>query len=301
MTIQKDWLEKDFYQTLGVTKSSSAKDITKTYRKLARKFHPDANPGDNKAEERFKEVSAAYDVIGDEKKRSEYDEARRLGSFGGGFNTGVDDFNSGGVPFDISDIFGNFFGNNSGTASHKGRDVEATLKLSFLDAIKGITTSLSLGDLGSREHKSVRVRIPPGVENGQRVRIKGKGQAGNAGPGDLYVIVSVEPHKIFGRKGQDLTISVEVSFPELVLGSELQVKTLDDGIVTLRLPPGTPNGRTFRVKECGVATKKGCGDLLVTVDISIPTELDKDEISLVKKLAKLMEREPKDLKNNDES
>ena len=246
MTAQKDWLEKDFYQTLGVSESSSAKEITKTYRKLARKLHPDANPNDKEAETKFKEVSAAYDVIGDEKKRSEYDELRRLGPLGAGFNSSSTGFNSGGIPFDISDIFGNFFGNQSNGGGQRGLDIEATLPLSFLDAVNGVTTTLTLGsqkDIGST---SVRVKIPPGVENGQRVRVKGKGQSGPAGPGDLFVIVQVERHEFFGREGKNLTLVTRVTFPQLVLGSEVKVDTLDGSKVTLRIPPGTPNGRTDR-------------------------------------------------------
>ena len=289
MTAQKDWFEKDFYQILGVSESSSAKEITKTYRKLARKLHPDANPNNQESETKFKEISAAYDVIGDEKKRSEYDELRRLGPLGAGSNG----FNSGGIPFDISDIFGNFFGNQPNRGSQRGSDLEASLSLPFLDAVNGITTTLTLGN--QKGSTSVRVKIPSGVENGQRVRVKGKGQSGPAGPGDLFVIVKVEPHEFFGREGKNLTVVIQVTFPQLALGSEIKVDTLEGSKVTLRIPPGTPNGRTFRVKGGGVTTSRGIGDLLVTVEVEIPTEISDKEVSLIEELADVMSnRTPKD-------
>jgi len=295
VTAQKDWLEKDFYQILGVSENSSAKEITKTYRKLARKLHPDANPNDQEAETKFKEVSAAYDVIGDEKKRSEYDELRRLGPLGNGFNSGSTGFNSGGIPFDISDIVGNFFGNQPNRGSQRGLDIEAALPLSFLDAVNGVTTTLTLGNEKGEGSTSVRVKIPPGVENGQRVRVKGKGQSGPAGPGDLFVIVQVEPHEFFGREGKNLTLVTGVTFPQLVLGSEVKVDTLEGSKVTLRIPPGTPNGRTFRVKGGGVSTSRGLGDLLVTVEVEIPTQVSDKEVSLIKELADVMSKKtPKD-------
>ena len=295
MTAQKDWLEKDFYQILGVSENSSAKEITKTYRKLARKLHPDANPNDHEAETKFKEVSAAYDVIGDEKKRSEYDELRRLGPLGNGFNSGSNGFNSGGIPFDISDIFGNFFGNQPNRGSQRGLDIEAALPLSFLDAVNGVTTTLTLGNQNGEGSTSVRVKIPSGVENGQRVRVKGKGQSGPSGPGDLFVIVQVEAHEFFGREGKNLTLVTRVTFPQLVLGSEVKVDTLEGSKVTLRIPPGTPNGRTFRVKGGGVSTSRGLGDLLVTVEVEIPTQVSDKEVSLIEELADVMSKKtPKD-------
>ena len=226
-----------------------------------------SNEYESKSTTKFKDVSAAYDVIGDEKKRSEYDELRRLGPLGAGFNSGSSGFNSGGIPFDISDIFGNFFGNQSNGGGQRGLDIEATLPLSFLDAVNGVTTTLTLGSQRDKGSRSVRVKIPPGVESGQRVRVKGKGQSGPVGPGDLFVIVQVEPHEFFGREGKNLTLVTRVTFPQLVLGSEVKVDPLDGSKVTLRIPPGTPNGRTFRVKGGGVSTSRGLGDLLVTVKV----------------------------------
>ena len=295
MIAQKDWLEKDFYQILGVSENSSAKEITKNYRKLARKLHPDANPDDQQAETKFKEISAAYDVIGDEKKRSEYDELRRLGPLGSSFNSGSNGFDSGGIPFDISEIFGNFFGNQPSRGSQRGLDIEATLPLSFLDAVNGVTTTLTLGNQNGKGSTSVKVKIPPGVENGQKVRVKGKGQSGPAGSGDLFVIVQVEPHDLFGREGNNLTVVTRVAFPQLVLGSEVKVDTLEGSKVTLRIPPGRPNGRTFRVKGGGVATPRGVGDLLVTVEVEIPTQVSDKELLLIEELADVMSKKtPKD-------
>ena len=295
MTVQKDWLEKDFYKILGVSENASSKEITKTYRKLARKLHPDANPDDQEAERKFKEISAAYDVIGDEKKRSEYDEFRRLGPAGAGFNSDFGGFSSGGMPFDISDVFGNFFGNQPNMGRQRGLDLEATLSLSFMDAINGVTTTLTLGNSQGKASTSVKVKIPSGVENGQRVRVKGKGQQGPSGPGDLFVVVQVEPHELFGRDGNNLTLKTPVTFPQLALGSEIKVSTLDGNKVKLRIPAGTPNGRTFRVKGRGVSTSKNVGDLLVTVEVQIPTEMSEKEISLVQELDDSMSNKlPKD-------
>ena len=295
MTVQKDWLEKDFYKILGVSDTASSKEITKTYRKLARKLHPDANPNDQEAERKFKEISAAYDVIGDEKKRSEYDEIRRLGPVGAGFNSDFGSFRSGGMPFDISDLFGNFFGNQPNMGRQRGLDLEASLSLSFMEAINGITTTLTLGNIEGKSSTSVKVKIPAGVENGQRVRVKGKGQSGPAGPGDLFVIVEVEPHELFGRDGNNLTLIFPVTFPQLALGSEIKVTTLDGSKVKLRIPAGTPNGRTFRVKGRGVTRSEVVGDLLVTVEVQIPTEMNEKEMALVEELADVMSKNsPKD-------
>ena len=185
MAIQQEWFEKDYYATLGVDKGASAKEVTKAYRGLARKLHPDANPGDDAAEAKFKEISAAYDVGGDEKKRSEYDEARRLGPMGGGFGNQGAGFQGGfpgGGQFDLSDLFGGDFGfgGNPGR-SRRGTDLETTLSLPFREAVSGVTTTVSLagGPERATTSRDVKVRIPPGVKHGQRIRLKGKGGPGN--------------------------------------------------------------------------------------------------------------------------
>lgn len=364
----KDFLEKDYYKTLGVAKDAKAEEIKKAYRKLARKHHPDVNGGDGsnaRSEDRFKEVSEAYDVLSDAKRRKEYDEARALfgagpgrfrqpghpGWSGGSGGTG----GSGGVPFDIGDVFGGagagglgdvlggLFGNRSARAAtpRRGADIESTVTLGFEDAIEGVTLPLRMaseqacptcrgtgGRSGSlpkqcpvclgtgqtsrnqggfafaepcREcrgrglvvedpcpdcggsgramgSRTLTARIPAGVRDGQRIRLKGKGGPGERGgpAGDLFVIVHVSPHELFGRSGDNLTLDVPVTFAEAALGAEVTVPTLGGAPVTLRLPAGTTNGRTFRVRGKGVTRKDGTtGDLLVTVRVAVPAKLNK--------------------------
>lgn len=363
---------KDPYSVLGVQKTASAEEIKKAYRKLAKKLHPDANPGDTSAEERFKEVSAANDVLGDPVKRKEYDEVRKLGpsafgGFDGGFGGGNGNFSF--SSDDIGDLLGNLFGRSRGgnragnrfrTAAHgpqRGADLEAELHLSFVDAVRGITTTVNLtsdapcsschgtgskpgttpstcpmcqgrgvlddnqglfsfsqpcpgcggrgvvvddpcpqcrGTGTERRARQVKVRIPAGVADGQRIRLKGRGAAGrNGGPtGDLYVVVHVDRHPVFGRKGNDLTIKVPIAFSEAALGAEVTVPTLDEP-VTLRVPPGTRSGRTFRVKGRGVPKDKGAGDLLVTVEVAVPTDLSPAERDAIEALAAASTHSPR--------
>ena len=355
----KDYLEKDYYKTLGVTKGASADEIKKSYRKLARKYHPDANEGDPKAEARFKEISEAYTVLSDDARRKEYDEARSL--FGGGGVRMPGSGSAGGYNFDLGDLFGSagsaggrlgdllggVFGARGGTAgtrtrARRGADVETETTLSFSDAINGATVALRLtgegpcpvckgtgakagtvprvcptcegSGQGSRNlgsfafsepcrtcrgrglvvdnpcetcsgsgramsSRTVQARIPAGVADGQRIKLAGKGARGENGgpPGDLYVRVHVEPHPhgTFGRSASNLTITVPVTFAEAALGAEIKVPSLGGMPVSLRIPAGTPAGRTFRVRGKGVRRKDGTtGDLLVTVSIQIPHELN---------------------------
>jgi molecular chaperone DnaJ len=359
----RDFLEKDYYKALGVPKDAKPAEIKKAYRKLARQLHPDANKGDNVAEERFKEVSEAYDVLSDDKRRKEYDEARTLFGAGGfgrrGAPAGAGGAGGGGFAFDLGDLFGQpggqgagglgdvlggLFGGRAGgrtTAPRRGTDLESEVTLSFADAVEGVTVPLRMtsekacpschgtggrnGALptqcpiclgtGQTTHnqggfafaepcrecrgrglvvedpcptchgsgralgtRTLNVRIPGGVRDGQRIRLKGKGAPGERGgpPGDLIVTVHVQPHRLFGRKGDNLTLALPVTFPEAALGAEIKVPTLGGTPVTLRLPPGTTNGRTFRVKGRGVTRKDGTkGDLLVTVDVVVPAKLDR--------------------------
>ena len=361
MPPQREWFEKDYYEVLGVPKTATAKEITSAYRRLAKKHHPDANPG---SEERFKDISAAYDVLGDAAKRKEYDEVRALGPMGGagGFPGGFGGPGGpGGTTFrvedmgDLGDLFGGLFGGGrrrgrTATAGRRGADIETDVHLSFEDAVRGVTTTVhvdsdarcqtcrgsgsapgstpatcprcsgtgSLQDdqglfslsqicprCGGRgtivtdpcptchgtgvEHRNreVKVRIPPGVEDGQRIRVKGRGAAGqgNGGPGDLYVVVHVGRHRYFGRRGHNLTLKVPVTFAEAALGTTLTVPTLD-GPVTLRVPAGTPSGRTFRVNGRGApaAAKGRLGDLMVTVEVAVPTELTDEQRAAVEAL-----------------
>jgi molecular chaperone DnaJ len=346
-----DWVNKDFYQVLGVSKEASADEIKKAYRKLARKNHPDAHPDDVKANERFKEISEAYAVVGDPKRRKEYDEQRSL--FGNGFRYPGRGDTTGG--FDINDLFGQGTGGlgdllggiftggrnrSSGQRPRRGADIETETRLGFDSAIDGATVALRMtgetpcpacrgtgaragtvprvcptcegagmtmtsqggfsipepcrdcrgrglivddpcpvchGSGRGTSSRTMQVRIPAGVRDGQRIRLRGKGAPGEYGgpAGDLYVTVHVDPHPTFGRSGDNLTIAVPVRFDEAALGGEIAVPTLDGKTVKLKIPAGTPNGRTFRVRGRGVIRRDGTkGDLLVTVEVVVPTDLD---------------------------
>ena len=290
MAPQREWFEKDYYAVLGVPKDASAKDITKAYRGLARKFHPDANPGDKAAEEKFKEISAAYDVLGDDEKRAEYDQVRTMGPGMGGFGPGGPGM--GGFQFDmngvdINDILGQMFGGAArnagfGNGPRRGQDMVTTVTLPFVDAAFGATVSVPGTDS--------KVRVPAGVDDGQRIRLKGKGQPGrNGGPsGDLFVECRVVPHPVFGREGANLLLKVPVSYTEAVLGSTINIPTLEGADVSLRLKPGTQSGSRHRVKGHGVGAEGRRGDLIVTVDVAVPTDLNKEEEKAVEELAKVL-------------
>jgi molecular chaperone DnaJ len=372
---QHDWLDKDFYQVLGVASDVSEKDLTKAYRKLARKFHPDANPDDPQAEDRFKAISEAYDVLSDPARRKEYDEVRRFGRPRGGFGRGPG--GGGGAPGgggnfnfesgDLSDLLGGIFGGGGGrrrgpapgTGPRRGDDLEADLHLSFDDAIEGVTTEVHLtsdaachtchgsgaapgttpqtcsrcggrgviddnqgffsfsqpcdqcGGRGrvvvdpcpscrgsgiERKPRRVKVRIPAGVKDGQKIRLKGRGTPGrNGGPaGDLLVTVGVATHRLFGRNGNHLTLDLPVTFAEAALGANVKVPTVDGSTVTLKIAPGTPSGKTFRVKGRGVPSTSGTGDLLVTVVVDVPGELTAAQKAAIEALAAATTGSPRD-------
>ncbi|MGA1361445.1 MAG: DnaJ C-terminal domain-containing protein [Ilumatobacteraceae bacterium] len=286
MTVQREWFEKDYYAILGVPKDASSRDITKAYRGLARKFHPDANPGDTAAEERFKEISVAYDVLGDDAKRAEYDEARRMGPMGG-FGPGAGGFNFDVGGADLNDILSQMFGGAArnagfGNGPRRGQDMVTSITLSFNDAVFGTTTAVPGTD--------AKVRIPAGVADGQRIRLKGKGRPGaNGGPsGDLFVECRVVPHALFGREGNNLLVRVPVSFAEAALGATVIVPTLEGADVTLRIKPGTQPGSRHRVRGQGIGAEGRRGDLIVTVDVVVPEKLSKDEERAVQELAKVL-------------
>jgi molecular chaperone DnaJ len=363
MAAQREWYEKDYYKVLGVAPEATPKDITKAYRKLARGSHPDTHPGDDASEERFKEISAAYDVLGDEAKRAEYDEVRRLGPIGNTpFGTGGG--SSGGGPFNfnvgadgLGDVLGQMFGRgrrgggpSASAGPVRGADLEANLTLDFADAVHGITTTLHLtsdaqcstchgsgarpgtqpkvcsqcggrgviddnqgffsfsttcracGGAGvviedpcqtchgtgvERRPREVQARIPAGVADGQKIRLKGRGAPGrNGGPaGDLIVECHVAPHKLFGRDGSNLTVRVPITFAEAVLGANIEVPTLDGGPVTVKLRAGTQSGTRHRVRGKGIVGKKVHGDLIVTVDVQVPTELTAEQRQAVEAFA----------------
>jgi molecular chaperone DnaJ len=387
----RDFIEKDYYAALGVPKNADAAAIKKAYRKLATELHPDKNPNNADAEARFKDVSEAYDVLSDPKRRSEYDEARRLfgaggrpGGFPGGFPGGA---GGAGQPFDLGDLFGaagtgaggagrgagglgdilgGLFGGASGTARGRsqaasgparGQDVETEATLSFEEAVLGVTVPLRMQSPGTcptcagsgakpgtsphtcpvcqgagvtsrsqgafafsepcrncrgtgqvvddpcptcagngvtTQTRTITVRIPAGVKDGQRIRLPGKGAPGRRGgpAGDLFVVVHVAEHDLFGRKGDDLTLTVPITFAEASLGTTLTVPTLD-GSVSLKVPAGTAGGRTLRVRGHGVKGKGRAGDLLVTLEVAVPVRLTPAQRKVIENLAEEMNEDPR--------
>lgn len=263
----KDLYEKDYYAILGVEKSADGDAIKKRYRKLARELHPDKTKGDKTLEERFKAVSEAYDILSDEKKRAEYDQARTLFQQGGVPNGGFQgNFSAGGFG-DLGDIFGNLFGGQRGP--RRGADMQAQATISFRESING--TQLTFNSPSG----PVTTKIPAGVNDGAKIRVRGKGAPGEAGPGDLYITISVAPHSVFSRRDENLLITLPVTFPEAALGADVAVPTLSGEEVTLRLPAGTANGKTLRIKGRGITRKDGsAGDLLVTIEVTVPQRID---------------------------
>ena len=271
----KDLYEKDYYQILGVTKSADATAIKKQYRKLARELHPDKTKGDKKLEDRFKAVSEAYDILSDDKKRREYDDAREAYKSGrinpnmqGGqsFNSGdfTDMFGPG------ADIFSTLFG---GARQRHGADLQTEASILFKDSIYGTELNLRLQPQGSAA-MNITTRVPAGIKDGAKIKIKGRGAPGAAGPGDLYVTVHVTPHPIFSRKDENIHLSLPITFAEAALGADIKVPTLEGDEVTVRIAPGTPSGRTLRVKGRGVKKGSTTGDLMITIDVRVPQRVD---------------------------
>ena len=373
--VRREWFEKDYYGVLGVAKNASAAEIKKAYRKLAQQFHPDANPGNADAETRFKEISAAYDVLGDEDKRKRYDEVRDMGASGfGGFGPG---------GCGRSRMAGRGRGPRRHAVRERrgpgrcrrpvrrvvrrwgplARSRHATpawrptsrprCKVSFEDAMAGTTVPVKItgpsvcrtchgsgaapgtspsvcpvcggagevavnqgffsmsqpcrncnatgrivetpcptckGSGSERRSRTFKVKIPAGVKDGARIKLAGRGEPGPAGgqPGDLYVRVKVAQDDVFGRKGDNLTLTLPVSYPEAALGANVQVPTLN-GPVTLKVPAGTPSGKTFRIKGKGAPRKSGAGDLMVTVEVDVPRKLSKEEKQLLQDLQDVAE------------
>ena len=320
----QDWFEKDFYAILGVPQDADDAAIKKAYRKLARAHHPDKNPGDAAAEQRFKDVGEANSVLSDPEKRREYDAVRQMARGGarftaggpGGGAGGFDDVFStmfgggagrggtrvrystggGGQP-DLEDILGGMFGGGAGPAyggtgfrapqgPRKGADLTARTSLSFRDAVEGAT--VTLGTTGGGQ---ITTRIPAGVKDGQKIRLRGKGQPGDAGAsaGDLILTVAVEKHPVFGREGDNLTIELPVTFAEATLGATVAVPTLDGSTVKVRVAPGTPSGRVLRIKGRGVPVKDRPGDLMAKVSIVVPQRLSDEARAAVETLQALDE------------
>ncbi|MBU6379992.1 MAG: DnaJ domain-containing protein [Acidobacteria bacterium] len=286
----KDLYEKDFYQVLGVDKKASADEIKKKYRSLARDLHPDKNQGDPAREEKFKAVSEAYDILSDSKKRAEYDEARAMferGGFraptGGGFQGGdFSDLFSGGNP---QDIFANLFGGGMRRGPRKGADLQTEATITFKESVFGTTLDLRLNSDGNGP-QNISARVPAGVNDGAKIRVKGKGAPGEAGPGDLFIELHVKPHTIFSRKGENLLLTLPVTFAEAALGADLKVPTLAGDDVTVRLAAGTPTGRVLRVKGRGIKKGAVTGDLLITIEVQVPRRLEGKALDAIKSFAK---------------
>jgi len=292
--------EKDLYKILGVSKSDDAAAIKKAYRKLAKDLHPDKNKGDKKLEDRFKEVSEAYEVLSDDKKRAEYQEMREAfttgrmprggqQSQGGGFSGGnFEDMFGGGSQ---NDIFSTLFGGAS-RAPRKGQDLQTETTISFRDAVFGREINLRVND------QTITTRVPAGIKDGGKIKLKGRGSSGQAGPGDLFIVIHVTKHPVFTRDGNNLAMTLPVTFTEAALGGDISVPTLGGEDVTVRLAPGTQNGKVLRVKGRGVAKDFQTGDLLITVDVQVPQRLDSKAKGALQDFAELTKAESprKDLK-----
>lgn len=320
----QDWFEKDFYATLGVAQDASEDEIKKAYRKLARKYHPDKNPGDTAAEQKFKEVGEAHQVLADPEERQQYDAVRQMARGGARFGGGA-----GGAGDGFEDVFSSMFGGGGGGRSYStysaggagqqginledllsqfggagggfsgggfpgaggyqrqaqpraGQDVEARASISFRQAVQGDTVHVTGAD-----GQSFSARIPAGVKDGQKIRLRGKGHPGGfGGPnGDMILHVSVGTDPVFGREGNNLTVELPVTFAEATLGATVQVPTFDGKTVKVKIAPGTPSGRSLRVKGRGVATKNAKGDLLAKVHVVVPTDLTDEQRQAVETLA----------------
>ena len=286
----KDLYEKDFYKILGIGKSASGDEIKKKYRSLARELHPDKTKGDAAMEEKFKAVSEAYDILSDGKKRAEYDQARDMFVRGGmrapqgGQNFQGGDFSDifgGGNP---QDIFANLFGGGGRRGPRKGQDLQTEATITFKEAAFGTTLELRLSADGGPS-QTISARVPSGVNDGAKIRVKGKGSSGEAGPGDLFILLHVKPHAIFSRKGENIALTVPVTFTEATLGGDIKVPTLTGDEVTLRIAPGTSNGRGLRVKGRGITKGATVGDLLVTIEVQVPQRVEGEALDALKKYA----------------
>lgn len=307
----EDWLQKDFYKVLGVSKDADEATIKKAYRKLARTWHPDQNKGNPEAEERFKEIGEAYTVLSNPEQRQQYDAIRAMGA--GGFRGGAGGAGASGVNFE--DIFGAFGGGNGGNvrfstsgsgagfnlddilgafggfggahgspyqqAPQKGEDLHASTRITLKQSLSGVNIKLAVSG------KPMTVKVPKGIKDGQSVRLRGKGKASiNGGSsGDLIVTIHVEEDLVYSREGNDLRMTLPVTFAEATLGANVELPLIDGSTVTVKVPAGSDSGRTLRLKGRGVATKKGTGDLLATISVVVPKDLTPEQLDSIKSLA----------------
>lgn len=314
--------KKDFYSILGVSRSASPEELKKSYRKLAMQYHPDKNPGDKKAEEKFKEISEAYDVLSDTKKREMYDQFGHAGSqqgfggaggpFGGaggfgGFG-GAGRSSAGGDPFQdiFGDVFGDIFGGARGPGAgggprsrraSKGTDLRYTLNVSFEESALGTEKVISfVRQRGNKEESAkLSVNVPAGVKEGQRLKLAGEGDssAGDSAPGDLYVIINIQDHALFKRQENDVLLDLPISYTDAILGTNVEVPTLT-GKAMIRIPPGTHSGQNFRLKGKGFSKIGGfgSGDMLVRILVDTPHSLSARQKELMEELAKSGETTP---------
>ena len=314
--------KKDFYSILGVARTASADEIKKSYRKLAMQFHPDKNPGDKKSEEKFKEISEAYDVLSDTKKRDMYDQFGHAGNqqgfgaggpFGGGagaggfggFRNGPGSNTNGGDPFQdiFGDVFGDIFGNARGAGGARGRrpskgtDLRYTLNISFEDSALGTEKVISfVRQRGNKEESAkLSVNVPAGVKEGQRLKLSGEGDAAPGGgtAGDLYVIINIQDHPLFKRQENDVTLDLPIGYTDAILGTNVEVPTLT-GKAMIRIPPGTHTGQSFRLKGKGFSKIGGfgSGDMLVRILVDTPHTLSARQKEIMEELAKSAEATP---------
>ena len=332
----EDWLQKDFYKVLGVSKDADEATIKKAYRKLARTWHPDQNKGNPEAEERFKEIGEAYTVLSNPEQRQQYDAIRAMGA--GGFRGGAGGGGASGVNFE--DIFGAFGGGNGGNvrfstsgggaginlddilgafggfgggssrgsspfagasqfgdfggahgasyqqAPQKGEDLHASTRITLKQSLSGVNIKLAVSG------KPMTVKVPKGIKDGQSVRLRGKGKASlNGGAtGDLIVTIHVEEDPVYSREGNDLRMTLPVTFAEATLGAKVEVPLIDGSTVTVKVPAGSDSGRTLRLKGRGVATKKGTGDLLATISVVVPKDLTPEQLDSIKSLADTLDQ-----------
>jgi DnaJ-class molecular chaperone len=319
MTVQKEWFEEDYYKVLGVPEDASDKDITKAYRALAKKYHPDANNKDPQAEEMFKKITTAYEVLDDAEKRKEYDSIRLMTSqnFGGAGNPGFS-FTTNNTNFsediggDLSDLLSGLFSRvrkpsaggdpfadlGAQTAGRPGPstpsyDIETQVGVTFYQALEGVVVPVSYTLPGNPKPHELKVKVPAGVNDGQRIKVSGRGAMSPRGKkGDLYVRVNVGTHPWFSRKGTTLSITVPVSLAEATLGTNVRVPTLDQP-VTVKVPPMTKSGTTMNVKGRGVEIDGKKGDLLVTFEVVNPTSLSEEEKDLLSKLIAVQSENPR--------